>query len=390
MPEEFENCVDIVAGIAATPTLLEVVCRTTGMGFAAIAHVTPSRWIACGVRDEIGFGLKPGGELMVGSALCQEIRDQREPIVIDHADDERFRHTPLLSDVRSYLSMPIILRDGSFFGTLCAIDPQPRRLSTPHTLGMFRLFAELIAFHIDAHQHMTRVAASLAEERENSELRNRFIGVLGHDLKNPLAAIEAGVRLLTRKELDAQSRMLVGHMQNSVDRMSELIDNVLDFARGLFAGGLPIERRADAPLLPTLQTVIDEMRAAHPDRIFDLDLRLESAVDCDSARIGQLFSNLVSNALRHGAPGEAVSIRAHVEDKTFRIIVSNKGDAVPPETAASLFKPFYRGDAANPSAKGLGLGLYISQLIARGHGGGIELISDEGGTHFAFSMPLRN
>ena len=146
--------------IAAVPTILEVVCRTTGMGFAAVARVTEDRWIACAVRDEIAFGFAPGGELKVETTICDEIRDSRQAVVIDHvAEDLQFRdhHTPKMYCFQSYLSMPIVLPDGTFFGTLCAIDPRPAKLNNPAIVGMFRLFAELIAFHLDANQRLDRV-----------------------------------------------------------------------------------------------------------------------------------------------------------------------------------------------------------------------------------------
>ncbi len=155
MISDFEADISAVRAIDAIPKILEVVCRTTGMGFAAVARVTESRWVACAVRDEIAFGLKPGGELQVETTLCHEIRDSREAIVIDNAaEDEQYcnHHTPAMYGLQSYISMPIIMPDGTFFGTLCAIDPKPARLNTPETIATFKLFAELISFHLDRAQ----------------------------------------------------------------------------------------------------------------------------------------------------------------------------------------------------------------------------------------------
>ena len=139
-----------ISQIDAVASILEIVCRTTGMGFAAVARVTRDRWVACAVRDEIAFGLLPGGELDVKTTICDEIRDNGRAVIIDHvAQDEHFRdhHTPRLYGLQSYISMPIILADGAFFGTLCAIDPRPARLNRPEVIGMFKNFAQLIAFH---------------------------------------------------------------------------------------------------------------------------------------------------------------------------------------------------------------------------------------------------
>src|SRR3954470_21062017 len=153
-----------IAALDAVPTILEVVCRTTGMGFAAVARVTEDRWIACALRDEIQFGLKPGGELKVATTICNEIRESGEPVIIDHvaADDAFCGHpTPAMYGFQSYISMPIRRANGDFFGTLCAIDPRPMKLNTPETIGMFKLFAELIGMHLDSHERMAASEAAL-------------------------------------------------------------------------------------------------------------------------------------------------------------------------------------------------------------------------------------
>lgn len=121
MDQAFSSDVERVNRLKAVPTILKVVCRTTGMRFAAVARVTTERWIACSVLDEIDFGLKPGGELQIETTICHEIRQSREPVIIDNvAEDEGWRHhaTPAMYGFQSYISMPIILGDGSFFGTL--------------------------------------------------------------------------------------------------------------------------------------------------------------------------------------------------------------------------------------------------------------------------------
>ena len=135
---EFQDDIDAVARIAAVPTILDVLCATTGMGFAAVARVTEERWIVCGVKDDIAFGLRPGGELKIKTTICHEVRQMQEPVIINHvAEDDRYRshHTPAMYGFQSYIAMPILLADGSFFGTLCAIDPKPRMLDTPQVTG---------------------------------------------------------------------------------------------------------------------------------------------------------------------------------------------------------------------------------------------------------------
>ncbi len=377
-----------VQGIAAVPRILEVVCRSTGMGFAAVARVTEQRWICCAVRDEIAFGLTPGGELQVETTICHEIRQSGEAVVIDSVTDDLAycgHHTPAQYGFQSYISMPIILADGSFFGTLCAIDPRPARLNTPQTVGMFKLFAELIATHLDAANRLAASEARLLSERETSELREQFIAVLGHDLRNPLASIAAGTKLLTRGNRDAAP--ILALMEQSVARMSALIDNVLDFARGRLGGGIALNRATQA-LEPVLSQVIAELRASFPANRIETDFDLTQQVDCDSGRIAQLFSNLLANALTHGAAGTPVRVRASTRADAFELSVANAGEPIPPKAINRLFQPFYRVSAED-ARQGLGLGLYIASEIARAHGGRLDLISSPQETRFTFRMPLR-
>jgi GAF domain-containing protein len=128
--------------------ILDEVCRITQMGFAAVARVTDSRWIVCQVLDKIEFGLDPGDELDLKTTICDEIRQSGEAVIIDHvADDPTWRthHTPMLYGFESYVSIPITLNDGRFFGTLCAIDPQPRALSATATISRMKRLALAVA-----------------------------------------------------------------------------------------------------------------------------------------------------------------------------------------------------------------------------------------------------
>ena len=356
MQTDFQNDIDAVGRIDAVRTILDVVCRTTGMGFAAVARVTEDRWIACQVLDTISFGLQPGGELKVESTICHEIRQHRQPVVIDHvaqSDVYAGHHTPLQYGFQSYISMPITLPDGQFFGTLCAIDPRPARLETPEVIGMFRLFAELIAFHLDAQTRLASSEAQLVSEQQSAELREQFIAVLGHDLRNPLASIEAGTRMLLKTPLDERASKIVGLMQTTVSRMSGLIDNVLDFARGRLGGGLTLNISQDKPLEPVLTQVVEELRSAWPHRSIETAFDLPETVACDHARVSQLVSNLLGNALSHGDADKPVRLEATETDGHVEMSVSNMGDPISPEAMQRLFQPFYRGDERQ-SLEGLG------------------------------------
>jgi hypothetical protein len=166
------------------------------MDFAAVARVTNGRWIACTLRDKVNLDLKPGGELKVETTTCSDIRRNGEPVVIDHVDlDPQYslRHTPRLYGFQSCISMLIVRDDDSMFGTPCAIDPQPRQLNASGIVARFRAFADLIASHLDAQDCSDARDKELTDQRHDAELPKQLVAVLGHDLRNPLAAIEGGI-----------------------------------------------------------------------------------------------------------------------------------------------------------------------------------------------------
>jgi phosphoserine phosphatase RsbU/P len=229
--------------------------------------------------------------------------------------------------------------------------------------------------------------SSLASEREASELREQFIAVLGHDLRNPLASISAGARIIGRDAKTEKEHQVVAMMQTTVMRMAGLIDNVLDFARGRLGGGITLDRNDRVPLEPILHQVIDELRLSSPGRQIDAAYVIEAPVNCDRSRIGQLVSNLVGNALSHGSANEPVRVRAETTDGLFRFSVANGGELIPDAAIGKLFEPFFRGEV-RASRQGLGLGLHIASQIAKAHDGVLSVTSTPAETKFTFEMPL--
>lgn len=153
LPSNFAADVAAVQSIDSVRTILSEVCSITGMGFAAVARVTDERWIACQVQDDIGFGLDAGEELEIRTTICHEIRNSGVGVYIDHVRDEptwRTHPTPIMYGFQSYLSVPIVRGDGSFFGTLCAIDPEPRPVSLKTVIATIEQFAARIGYELDA------------------------------------------------------------------------------------------------------------------------------------------------------------------------------------------------------------------------------------------------
>jgi len=384
--------VEALSRISVVPTILEVICRTTGMGFSAIARVTEEKWVACAVHDDILFGLQPGGELKVETTICHEIQRHQQAVVIDHVNEDKIyscHTTPKMYGFQSYISVPIFRKDGSFFGMLCAIDPKPARLNNPETRGMFRLYADLISFHLDAVDQLSFIEAKLLEEQKTAELREQFIAILGHDLRNPISAISSVAQLLLRMPLEERLLRLAHIIQDSSLRMNGLIENMLDFASGRLGGGITLNSNADEQLEKILEEVITELQTVNPDRTIETEVDLSEPVNCDGKRIAQLFSNLLANALSHGKKDGPVTVKIVSGEGKFNLSVCNTGEKIPAAAMERLFQPFSRGEV-KPGQQGLGLGLYIASEIAHAHGGKLDVVSTNEMTCFTLTMSSQN
>jgi signal transduction histidine kinase len=382
-----------VSKIEAVPTLLNVLCEITGMRFAAVARVTAASWTACAVKDDIAFGLTPGDQLDVNSTLCIEVRAARAPIVIEHASaDERYRHhhTPQRYGIESYISVPIVLADGRYFGNLCAIDPAPAKLSEPRILSMFTQFARLVALQLDHEFARKQHHAALLDAKAAAELREQFIAILGHDLRNPLQAVYATGDLLERRLTDPVLSGMAARIKVNVRRMSALIDDVADFARGRLGSGIGVRIKPVVDIESGLTGVVQELQDAQPGRtiLFDLELA-NKTMNCDMSRLQQVLSNLIGNAVTHGSPVRPIEVRVRTTEDDLVLTVWNDGAPIPPENIDKIFEPFWR-QSTSGDRQGLGLGLHICSQIVRAHEGELSVTSSkEHGTQFTARVPLR-
>jgi signal transduction histidine kinase len=375
--------------IGAVPTILETVAAMTGLGFVCIARVTNDSWTACAVLDKLGFGLDVGDGLDVTTTLCEEVRDTGKAVIIDcvsRDDTYRDHHTPRIYGFQSYISIPIFRQNGDYFGTLCGLDPTPANLKTPAIVSSLTLFAQLISLQMDTDLQLADARGRLEDERETAELREQFIAVLGHDLRTPLGSILMAVEVARRKEPDARLLPLLDQIGRSARRISALVDDVVDFTRGRMGGGIALDLRREDNLNLVFEQVIAELRDIHPGREIDARLQPIGMLMCDPGRMGQLLSNLLKNALVHGAPDQPITVSAQHADGVFELTVSNAGSRIPDEIKRQLFKPFWRG-SVKVAREGLGLGLFIVSEIARSHGGSIEVDTSGTRTSFIYKMP---
>lgn len=239
-------------------------------------------------------------------------------------------------------------------------------------------------------------ATDLTEQKETQqrlnlavEMREKVMGVLGHDLRNPLNAMELASQILQQRDdlpPDAQAKVTI--INRAAHRMTEMIETLLDFTRVRMSGKpLPIER-TPCEIATIAREIVDESRTAWPDRQIELETRGATQGSFDAARMGQVISNLLANALSYGDPSDAVRISVTGEQQAITIVVHNRGEPIPESLLPVLFDPFVRGHADVVSPQGLGLGLFVVKEVIGAHGGTIDVRSTvEDGTTFTIHLP---
>jgi PAS domain S-box-containing protein len=229
--------------------------------------------------------------------------------------------------------------------------------------------------------------ARLLEELQGLLRSNEmFVAILGHDLRSPLSAVSAGAHLLTRVTDPELVRRTAERISSSSVRMSEMIEQLLDFTRLRQGQSIPLSiQPLDLSELAT--TIVEEARHAAPNCRIDIQIEGSTGGAWDGSRLAQVLSNLVTNAVQHGegAGGVTLSIDG-TRDEVVAIAIHN-GGTIPPDLLPALFEPFRRPDQNGGARAGLGLGLFIAQRLAAAHGGRIDVRSGEGGTTFTVSLP---
>jgi signal transduction histidine kinase len=428
---DFQDDIDDISQIPIITNLLNVVCTTTGMGFSAIARVTDDRWITCGVHDEINFGLKPGDELDLETTICNEIRVANNAVIIDSVKDDPIycdHHTPALYGFQSYISVPITRKDGSFFGTLCAIDPAPRKVSSPAVLEMFNLFTDLIAFHLDSLNTLRSNEKILLEDRAfiatlekkvdertselqhsndklekmNKELQS-FAYISSHDLQEPLRKIQTFAMVIIEQEsqnLSDKGKDYFLRMQNAAARMQTLINDLLAYSR--------TSNVINKFEVTDLNEIIGEVLADLQEEITEKEATIRIPAMCHAevipSQFRQLLYNLVSNSLKFSAPerppvvtiksiedyGKNFNHKQLKDDKLYcHISVTDNGIGFDQQYDERIFQLFQRLQDRSVY-KGTGIGLAIVKKIVDNHNGFIDAEGTLGkGSSFNIYIPVK-
>lgn len=264
-----------------------------------------------------------------------------------------------------------------------------------------RTFDEIAAFV--AHERSTyerelmnarKKADGLLEAEQQSQrlLRDRalfaeqMVGIVSHDLRNPLSAILMGVQLLARADNERRVRVL-GHVRDSAERAQRLIEELLDFTQARLGRGLAVHRQP-MDLHATAARTVEELRLSFPDRTIVCRALGTDRCVADADRLAQLIGNLVGNAVAYGDAQAPIVVTSDVSGPDARLEIHNAGQPIPDALRERIFEPMVRGETGSSAVRSVGLGLFIVSEIARAHGGVMSVTSElQRGTAFTLRFP---
>nr|WP_239578296.1 ATP-binding protein [Archangium primigenium] len=319
------------------------------------------------------LGLPEGAPSTLDEALARVHPEQREQVLQAMAES--------LSDTR----------DGVFFAAFRVLAPDapaPRWLECRgRRLRDARGRRVLAGVVLD----ITARKQTETELRTRADFEQQLIGIVSHDLRNPLSAILLGTTALTRREvLDERATRALLRIQSSAERATRMVKDLLDFTQARLGGGIPIVPRA-ADLHELTRGVLEEVEAAHPTRQLEVRHEGEGRGEWDPDRLAQVVQNLVVNALKYSPEDSVVRVRTRAEGGGMSLSVANQGEPIPEDLRVRLFEPMQRGTAeVDKQGRSVGLGLYIVRSIVEAHGGRITVSSSKDeGTVFTVRLPRR-
>jgi phosphoserine phosphatase RsbU/P len=265
--------------------------------------------------------------------------------------------------------------------------------ATVHELALFvardrdKYERELVQSRKRLEELVAEATRLQAEAKDRALFAEQMVGIVSHDLRNPLSSIAMGTALLVRGDLSESQQRTLSRISRSADRANRLIADLLDFTQGRLGQGLTVSLKA-TNLHEAIAETVDELALVHPGRT--LKHRREGAGSClaDANRLAQLVGNLVSNAVAYGQAQTPVTVTSTIDASSFSIAVHNDGPPIPPHVQAHIFQPMTRGPHASSTGRSVGLGLFIVREIARAHGGSAQVLSTaEDGTTFSAVFP---
>jgi sigma-B regulation protein RsbU (phosphoserine phosphatase) len=226
-----------------------------------------------------------------------------------------------------------------------------------------------------------------ADAKDRALFAEQMIGIVSHDLRNPLSSIQMGAHLLAQSSPSQNQQRILTRIRRSSDRAIRLIGDLLDFTQARVGKGLSVSPEA-IDLHAAMAETVEELRAVYPARQLEHQRVGDGMCQADINRLEQLVGNLVSNAMAYGSPEHPVTVTSSVAESSFSVAVHNQGTPIPEATQAAIFQPLARGTAVNSAGRSIGLGLFIVSEIAKAHGGTALVTSTvEAGTTFSVVIP---
>jgi PAS domain S-box-containing protein len=326
------------------------------------------------------------GRVIIWNRAAEEVSGWKRSEVLGQADpflpeDARLKAQALSANGTHVIALDVrrARKDGALLDLSLSLAPlRTGRRAAPGT----------IAIGAD----VTETKRAQNEAAETVRFREQFVGIVGHDLRNPLSAISTAAQLLLRYGLSDRQARTAARIVSTADRMARMITDLLDFTRSRLGGGFPIQTRR-MNLRDLCETVIEELELAYPERTVELDARGDAWGNWDPDRMAQVLSNLAANALQHSPESSTVRVELRDEGERVVLLTSNAGPPIPAEVLPRLFEPGRRGPPGrgHKESSGLGLGLYIVRQIVLAHGGDISVRSSATeGTTFEVWLPRRS
>jgi nitrogen-specific signal transduction histidine kinase len=361
-----EHLVEVMAEVAPEVDVVTILLREGDR-----LQVRASR----GLEEDVESGFS----LAIGEGFAGKVAATRQPLLVRDAANDPLTKSEVLrrKGVRAIYGVPLVGPSGELVGVAHMGSTKASEFQEE----------DLILFGGVANRATALIASRRTTDRllTDERQRERFMAVLGHDLRSPLSAVVGSAQmLLTGGRLEESDRRSAARIVRAGDRMTRLVGDLLDFTRARVGQGIPIVP-VWVDLGETVRATVEESAISNPTRTIRVAVGLRSRVLCDPDRVAQVVSNLVGNALTHGAAEAPVDVRVDECDDEAMISVHNEGRPIPPGLLAHLFEPFCMGQE---SAAGVGLGLFIADAIVRTHGGSIAVRSTvHDGTTFTVRLP---
>ena len=369
---EFDDVTKLVSEICDTP-------------IAVVNLITRGRqWF----KSEVGLGVR---ETPLDSSICAHAILQEGLVVVpDTTKDSRFADNPLVTGdprLRFYAGSLLQTPDGFSIGTLCVLDTEPREL-TEHQAAALETLSRHVMNLFELRRTTRRQIELNRQVEAMLEGHKRVLAMVSHDIRGPLGTIAMGSEMLMRQAPAGTHNVTAERISRAAKRAAKLADDLID-VEGLARGSLALER-VPTPLSAVIDDVVDQYQPAAQRAGVELDARVVrplAPVSGDAARLAQVLSNLISNAITHTPAGGTVRVEACSDGAAVVMSVRDSGPGVPAEFADKVFEPFWRG-REDASTKGLGLGLSIVQELVHAHEGTVALKDNDGsGAHFEVRLP---